>query len=93
MREKKLFNIYGFTGGSYAGNVYHPEYLSPSLNTMGGGNRQPLIVEIKKEIMTLDCYNHKLHTGEVIGAVVSHSGRWGTTNGWKLIEIYEEKDY
>lgn len=44
MQVKRLFNIYGFTGGSYAGNVYDPKGLCPAINTMGGGNREPLIV-------------------------------------------------
>lgn len=35
--EKRLFNIYGFDGGNYAGNVYDKDYLSPTLNTMQGG--------------------------------------------------------
>jgi len=33
----KLGNIYGFEGGSYAGNVYDINSLSPALNTCGGG--------------------------------------------------------
>lgn len=41
----RLFNIYGFTGGSFAGNVYDPTGIAPSLNTMGGGNREPIIIE------------------------------------------------
>lgn len=46
-QTKRLFNAYNpkFTGGSYAGNVYDPGYLSPALNTMGGGGRQPFILE------------------------------------------------
>ena len=40
----RLFNIYGFTGMSYAGNVWHKNGLCSTLNTMGGGNRQPLII-------------------------------------------------
>lgn len=44
-RIKKLGNYYGFGGGCYAGNIYDSAYLCPSLNTMGGGNRQPMIVE------------------------------------------------
>lgn len=39
-------NIYGFTGGSYAGMVYAPVGLCPTINTMGGGNREPMILEI-----------------------------------------------
>ena len=41
----KLGNIYGFEGGSYAGNVYDINSLSPSLNTAQGGGREPHIVE------------------------------------------------
>lgn len=43
----RLFNIYGATGGNYAGNVYDIEGIAPALNDMRGGNRQPLI-ETKK---------------------------------------------
>ena len=45
MSVKKLGNIYGFTGGSYAGAVYDDSGLSPSIDTMSGGNRQPMIIE------------------------------------------------
>ena len=41
----RLFNIYGFTGMNYAGNVWDQNGLSPALLTMTGGNRQPLIIE------------------------------------------------
>ena len=43
--EKKIGNIFGFTGGNYAGNVYDKDHLSPTLNTMQGGCKQPMIVE------------------------------------------------
>lgn len=41
----RLFNIYGFTGMNYAGNVWDLDGLSPALLTMTGGNRQPLIID------------------------------------------------
>ena len=46
MSEKieRLFNIYGFSGGSFAGNVYGINGIAPTLNCMGGGNRMPLIL-------------------------------------------------
>lgn len=47
-KEIKLGNIYGFTGGNYAGNVYDKSGLSPCLSTCGGGNQQPMIVEVEK---------------------------------------------
>lgn len=41
----RIGNIYGFTGGSFAGMVYDPRGLCPTINTMGGGQREPLIIE------------------------------------------------
>lgn len=49
MRQRKLFNIYGATGGNFAGNVYDPEFISPALSTMGGGNQQPIIITDMQE--------------------------------------------
>lgn len=43
-RENKIGNIFGATGGNYAGNVYDVNYLAPCLNSMEGGYRQPLII-------------------------------------------------
>ena len=43
-RIERLFNIYGHTGGSFAGNVYGIDGIAPTLNCMGGGNRMPLIL-------------------------------------------------
>lgn len=37
MRENKLGNINGYTGGNFSGNVYDKNYLSPALSTMSGG--------------------------------------------------------
>lgn len=44
-KVKPLGNIFGYTGGNYSGNVYDTLGLSPTLNTMQGGNKQPMIVE------------------------------------------------
>lgn len=41
---KRLFNIYGFSGGSFAGNVYGINGVAPTINCAGGGNRMPLIL-------------------------------------------------
>ena len=43
--EVRLGNIFGFTGGNYAGNVYDKDHLSPTLNTMQGGCKQPMIID------------------------------------------------
>ena len=45
---KRLGNIYGFDGGSYAGNGYSPKGLCPALNSTGGGNRQPMFIQARK---------------------------------------------
>ena len=41
----RLGSIFGHTGGSFAGLVYHPYGLAPTLNTAQGGLRMPLIIE------------------------------------------------
>lgn len=43
--ERKIGNIFGFSGGNYAGNVYDKCHLSPTLSTMQWGCKQPMIVE------------------------------------------------
>lgn len=41
----RLFNIYGDNRGTgFAGNVWDINGISPTLTTMGGGNREPMIV-------------------------------------------------
>ena len=53
IKTKKLGNLNGYTGGNFAYMVYDPEGLGPTINTMGGGGREPMIVEkeeINKEI-------------------------------------------
>ena len=42
--EVRLGNIFGFTGGNYAGNVYDQNFMCPTLNTMQGGCKQPMII-------------------------------------------------
>jgi DNA (cytosine-5)-methyltransferase 1 len=42
--EVRIGNIFGFSGGNYAGNVYDKDFLAPTLNTMQGGCKQPMII-------------------------------------------------
>ena len=44
---KKVGNIYGFTGGNFAGSVWDQEGASPTISTMQGGGQEPMIVEVK----------------------------------------------
>ena len=37
MQEIRLGNIYGATGGNFAGNVYDKNGIAPTINTCGGG--------------------------------------------------------
>lgn len=40
--EKRLGNLYGCTGGNYAGNVYAVNALAPAIMTaQGGGQAAP----------------------------------------------------
>ena len=45
----RLGSIFGHTGGSFAGLVYHPDGLAPTINTAQGGLRMPLIIEEQHE--------------------------------------------
>lgn len=50
MKPNRLFNIYGENRGTgFAGNVWDINGLSPALTTMGGGNREPLIIDNMSE--------------------------------------------
>lgn len=40
----RIGNLYGFTGGSFAGMIYGIDGLAPTINTSGGGQREPLIL-------------------------------------------------
>lgn len=43
------------------------------------------------EIIPFDDYNHRLHPGtDFVGSVLPTWGNHALTNGWKLLEIYEE---
>ena len=45
-RPIRLFNIYDRKrGGTFSGNVYSSKGIAPTLNTMGGGRREPMILE------------------------------------------------
>ncbi len=54
MKIDKIGNIYGFTGGSFAGTVYGVNGCAPTLNTMGGGRREPLILEFQSTQLQTD---------------------------------------
>ena len=58
-KEKKIGNINGFTGGNFAGNVYDKNYICPALNSMMGGQRQPMII-----VGNNNGKNHKSKTGD-----------------------------
>lgn len=45
MQEIRIGNIYGATGGNFAGNVYDKNGIAPTINTCGGGGREPMIIE------------------------------------------------
>ena len=45
-KERKLGNLWGYTGGNYAGNVYDKDYICPTILTMQGGLKQPMIIDV-----------------------------------------------
>lgn len=51
MQEIRIGNIYGATGGNFAGNVYDKNGIAPTINTCGGGSREPMIIE--KQIVAM----------------------------------------
>ena len=70
--EVRLGNIFGYTGGNYAGNVYDKDHLSPTLNTMQGGCKQPMIIEAESirmvrteegKALRKKYENHEIHHG------------------------------
>ncbi|MBR2408948.1 MAG: hypothetical protein IKB07_08330 [Lachnospiraceae bacterium] len=65
--EKRLGNIFGFTGGNYAGNVYDQNYIAPTLNTMQGGYKQPMIIE-DKTIVAMRGRNPENPSDRTVGA-------------------------
>ena len=43
----RIGNLYGENRGTgFAGNIWDTEGISPALTTMGGGNREPIMMEI-----------------------------------------------
>ena len=66
----RIGNIYGENkGGGFAGNVYEKEDLSPALQTMQGGNRQPMIQKtrnLKEQLCDNLIEQGIVHGGEVI---------------------------
>ena len=45
-----------------------------------------------KEMALQDGHNNKMQWGGVIGTVVPQYSRWGLTNGYKIIEVFYERD-
>ena len=49
-----------------------------------------MFMSIEKKIIVYDGYNNKIHRGgEIIGTIVPQNSRFGLTNGYKIIEVYE----
>ena len=50
MQEIRLGNIYGATGGNFAGNVYDENGCCPTIRAVAGsgGNQQPMWIEVKQ---------------------------------------------
>ena len=73
----RLFNIYGeHCGTGFAGNVWDTSSVCPTLMTMGGGNRQPMILTRRrntelKMALALDEQNGYIRTDGTVGTIVT----------------------
>lgn len=61
MEIKRIGNIFGYTRGSSPGNVYDKNFLAPTINTMQGGYRQPMIIDEQlsvriRKLTPKECY-------------------------------------
>ena len=92
----KLGNIYGFTGGNFAGNVYSTKGIAPALKTMQGGNRQPLIIEKTKKQIPIDGTINKPRGGLTVANCIKARYDIGISNqrqiGTMVLEVAYEKD-
>lgn len=71
---KRLGNLGGYSGGSFGGQVYGQDGLAPTINTAGGGDREPHIVEInqmsEKQAIAYDEQNKQIRK-ETIGTLTT----------------------
>lgn len=68
MEIHRLGNIYGENRGTgFAGNVWDKEKLSPTITTMQGGGREPLIIEEVKQLGFMDNGTGKHQSNTVYG--------------------------
>ena len=90
----KLGNIYGFTGGNFAGNVYSIKGIAPALKTMQGG--QPLIVVKRKKQIPIDGTINKPRGGLTVANCIKARYDAGISNqrqdGTMVLEVTYEKD-
>lgn len=67
MKQRRLGNLYGDDRGTgFAGNVWDKNYISPSLTTMQGGMREPMIVD--KQIVAMRGRNPDNPSDRTVGS-------------------------
>lgn len=78
IHQKRLGNIYNENSGAgFAGNVWDKDFICPTITTMQGGGRQPMIIEdfyANREIRVYDKYSPSLRS-ERSGLKVVEDGR------------------
>lgn len=78
IKQKRLGNIYSETAGEgFAGNVWSKEFICPTITTMQGGGRQPMIIEdfyANRDVRVYDKYSPSLRS-ERSGLKVVEDGR------------------
>ena len=91
-------NLYGPDRGTgYAGNIWGKQGLAPALTTMGGGMREPMIVETMEigNIYPSNGQNGAIYTtGDLSPAILSGQGQKGrgigSCNSPKVV-VYEDR--
>lgn len=63
---KRLCGLYDDEKGKHqAGSIWDKDAISPTIDTMQGGHRQPFIVEDKKDMLKTTLCNQLIANGEV----------------------------
>lgn len=96
-KPKFLGNMNGFTGRSFAGAVWDKDHVSPTLNSMQGGGRQPHIVEVSAVIGSMQ-KNTFIGNGEYSPTLTGAMGLGGghvpmvvQTSALKMVRTEEGK--
>ena len=79
-----MVGLLDIKGNEQVRRVYDPNHISPTLNTMQGGNRQPKVI--------IDDYNCRVRADQsTIGTLTTNCGGAASRVGWKIAEVEQEE--